>query len=424
MTLRLTTRDLVWQCGHELLQRLDNLSLHAGEHLVISGPNGSGKSRLLEVLAGYRKPSEGTLDLHGARVSVVRERPDEQLLFRQVVRELLFPLENLRLPRDDMERRLHTVARQFHLERMLNQDPFTLSGGQKQLLLLAVAAIAEPDIYLIDQPFEYLDTSAAELYQNWLITERDRGALLITSTCESTGVLGNTRTLCLEPEVTAPLTATTVSHETADTRIDYHLENLVCGYPEHPPLIKPLSLHISPGENVRISGPMGSGKTTLALTMAGLIPPKSGTIRVNGKTLACPQDFFFEQGISYAFQYPEKQLSLDTARDEINVYDDTVLLQRVEHLLPALGFTHDQLDEPLNDQPDSRRRLWALLLILALQRPLCILDEPFAGLDREHRQRLLGLLHQLSHSLVIIDHTGEVEQLPLNQNIQLPDHTA
>ena len=421
----LFTQAVTWSPMPGESERLDDLQIRNGDHLAITGPNGSGKSRLIEILAGFKNPLKGSVILGTHRTSMIRERPEAQLIFHQVERELVFPLENIGLSHLEIQEMLQVIVQVFGLQDMLFRDPFLLSGGQEQLLILAVASISRPDIYFIDQPLDYLDQRTSVFFCNWLEKERSRGAALVTASDDQPLTSSASQLIRLTSEpVRSRDSIPQITMKEKFPEISFGCRQLVCGYSGSTPLFAPLTRHFSSGDRILISGAMGTGKSTLALTLAGLIPPVSGDVLLNGKPLhfRVPRSFYSE-GITCAFQYPESQLAMDTIRDEIGIYNSDSLLYRVKLLLPLLGLSETIIDLNLRSLPNSSVRLLSLLIILALDKPVSILDEPFVGLDEVRSRNLLNLLRTMNHVLIVIDHTGHAQQLQIDQEIVLPDHS-
>jgi len=421
----LKTQSVRWKRTPEDIQVLTDLCIKANDHLAITGPNGSGKSRLLEILAGFTAPLHGEISIRTSRIGLIGERPENQLLFHNVERELLFPLENLHLPRHRINQMISEIVAEFRLHDILQKDPFLLSGGQKQLLVLAIAAVSQPDIYFIDQPLDYLDDETARFFYDWIKREQDRGAALVTASGDDSLLKSASQVIHLQcsTDFAGQSTAITSTAEVSDMQIE--LRGLVCGYPMSPPLFSPLTRTIAGGESILISGPMGSGKSTLAMTLAGIHSPVSGSILLDGQHLHHKHaSSFYQKGIIYGFQYPENQMAMETFRKEIAVYRNPALLSRTLELLPLLGLSEETIDQPLQSLSHSNVRLLSLLLIIALNKPVVIMDEPFAGLDVMHADRLLSLLTEMKQTLIIIDHTGNTGRMHIDQEIRLPIHSS
>ena len=95
------------------------------------------------------------------QVGMVFQNPAAQMLASTVEDEILFGLENLGLPRDEMDRRLNAALERFNLAEMRQRSPQTLSGGEQQKLALAAITARRPAALVLDEPLSMLDTTAA-----------------------------------------------------------------------------------------------------------------------------------------------------------------------------------------------------------------------------------------------------------------------
>lgn len=166
--------------GAEVLHGI-TLDLHPGTVTALRGPNGCGKSTLVEIIAGTRKPTAGTVRC-GGTVALVVQRIDG--------------LAGLPLTVDEVVRigtwRAGTRVRRSHARVAIRaalahvgldgweQRPFTsLSGGQRQRALLAQALVQHPDILLLDEPDAGLDSESTEHLSRLLAAEAARGATVV-----------------------------------------------------------------------------------------------------------------------------------------------------------------------------------------------------------------------------------------------------
>jgi iron complex transport system ATP-binding protein len=176
-----------------------DLALHAGRLLVVVGPNGAGKTTLLRVLSGTLRPDAGELELEGRslaalsrreiarRLAVVPQETHVPFPFR--VREMvalgrapfLGPLG-----RESAADRARTEAALAELElgELAERAYPTLSGGEKQRVLLARALVQDVPTWLLDEPTAHMDLGhrlrAWEWLRDWLGASAGRGCLLVT----------------------------------------------------------------------------------------------------------------------------------------------------------------------------------------------------------------------------------------------------
>jgi multiple sugar transport system ATP-binding protein len=143
-----------------------DLDVQSGEFLVLVGPSGCGKSTLLRMIAGLEEIDDGTISI-GDRV--VNDLPASQrnlsMVFQSyalyphmsVRKNLAFGLSNLRMPKDEIERRVAEAARILQIEPLMERKPRQLSGGQKQRVAIGRAIVREPQLFLFDEPLSNLD---------------------------------------------------------------------------------------------------------------------------------------------------------------------------------------------------------------------------------------------------------------------------
>ncbi|MEM4061952.1 MAG: ABC transporter ATP-binding protein [Desulfurococcaceae archaeon] len=147
-----------------------NLGVEKGEFVVLLGPSGCGKTTTLRIIAGLVYPDEGKVIIDGRDVTYVEpgER-DVSMVFQDyalyphmtVFDNIAFPLvvrrKKFRLSKEEISERVHKVAKMLGIDDLLDRKPLQLSGGQQQRVALARALIAEPKLWLMDEPLSNLD---------------------------------------------------------------------------------------------------------------------------------------------------------------------------------------------------------------------------------------------------------------------------
>ncbi|MEW6244106.1 MAG: ATP-binding cassette domain-containing protein [Bacillota bacterium] len=156
-----------------------SFSVDRGEFVGIIGPTGAGKTTLCRCLTGvvphiYSGKLSGEVTVNGLDVKVasiaelaqsvgfVQQDAESQLLMTDIEKEVVFPLENLGIPRGEMRRRLEYVLELVRLTPYRKRHPFYLSGGQKQRVVLASALAMNPDVLILDEATSELDPVGAE----------------------------------------------------------------------------------------------------------------------------------------------------------------------------------------------------------------------------------------------------------------------
>jgi len=149
----------------EVLKGID-LDVADGEFIVFVGPSGCGKSTLLRVIAGLEQASAGTIAIDGVDVTAMRASDRGLAMVFQsyalyphmsVYRNIAFALENMGLPRAEIEARVMRAATMLRLTDYLDRKPGALSGGQRQRVAIGRAVVRDPRIFLFDEPLSNLD---------------------------------------------------------------------------------------------------------------------------------------------------------------------------------------------------------------------------------------------------------------------------
>ena len=179
----------VYSAADEVLKGVD-LEVERGEIVSVIGPNGAGKSTLLKVIAGVLAPSRGHVRLGDTPIEGRRPREISALGVAFVPQERnVFPTlsvrENLEMggyldPRGARRRIEATFARFPLLAERRRHAARTLSGGQRQILAMAMALMVEPSLLLLDEPSAGLAPMAAErLFETIGAINRDGVAIVM-----------------------------------------------------------------------------------------------------------------------------------------------------------------------------------------------------------------------------------------------------
>ncbi|MFC4101539.1 ABC transporter ATP-binding protein [Paenibacillus xanthanilyticus] len=153
-----------------VLERID-LTLAPDEFVCVLGPSGCGKSSLLNIIAGYLKPSGGTVAIDGELYA--EPSPQVGVVFQHanlfpwlsVAGNVEFGLRMAGLPRKERREKAARYIQMVGLESAAARLPHQLSGGMKQRTALARTLATEPRIVLMDEPFSALDALTRESMQ-------------------------------------------------------------------------------------------------------------------------------------------------------------------------------------------------------------------------------------------------------------------
>jgi multiple sugar transport system ATP-binding protein len=143
-----------------------DLEVKDGEFVVFVGPSGCGKSTLLRMIAGLEEISSGEVKIDAA---VVNHIPASErglaMVFQSyalyphmsVYKNMAFGLENMGLPKAEIDKRVSNAANLLRLTEYLQRKPKALSGGQRQRVAIGRAIVRNPKICLFDEPLSNLD---------------------------------------------------------------------------------------------------------------------------------------------------------------------------------------------------------------------------------------------------------------------------
>lgn len=137
-----------------------NLSVKEGEFITIFGPNGCGKSTLMNIIAGIEEQSGGEVLFNKDSVEfgyIFQDYRPTLLPWKNAWQNIGLPLFWKGLDEKEIHERVKNMLRNLDISIDLNAYPFTLSGGQAQLVCILRSLIIKPDILISDEPFSALD---------------------------------------------------------------------------------------------------------------------------------------------------------------------------------------------------------------------------------------------------------------------------
>ena len=386
-----------------------DLDLQPGRWIALLGANGAGKSSLLKYLAGDDSPVADV-------AAIMFQDPDDQLVAFSVDAEL-------ELGRQSTD--TAALRHQYGLGDRGGLPPRLLSAGQKQRLVLAVSLAQSPRVLLCDEPTALQDTGQAA----WILDHLDQwrhetGGALVTATCDRDEAARADEIVVLQAGRIALRGA---PREFLDSKIVRDLLDPLPAVPRPAPDagaatvldvcgvtirfdgdqqgLGPFDLQVQAGERVGLTGPNGCGKSSLLSVCAGLRRPDEGLVRIAGRSLYGGPGRDLDHGLALLSpQFPEYMFTAGSVAQEIAL--DPAL---AGFDLTRLGLEVGLVERDPHALSTGQRRRLALGLVLAAGRPLLLLDEPAAALDREGRQRVLEMLETVpaAAAVVIASHDAE-----------------
>ena len=176
--------------------------------------------------------------------------------------------------------------------------------------------------------------------------------------------------------------------------------------------LKGVSLEIPEGEIVAVVGPNGSGKTTFAKHLIGLLKPTRGRVLVYGEDTREKSVAELSRLVGYVFQNPNHQIFSETVYDEVAFgprnlgFEEARVKELVESSLKLVGLEGKGEERPYMLSMGEKERL-AIASVLAMDPRLLILDEPTIGQDRSTMSKLIEVVKRLKEegrTVLLISH--------------------
>lgn len=385
----------------EQLGRLDPQSC---QHLLIDGPNFSGRSAAIG--DGARQVTEE----RGLAVIVPPEvEPALSGLMPDVESEVFLH------HRFEDAGAVSDLIRSWSLGQFYERNPYTLSGGEQTLLVLACKLALRPRFLGLDCALEQLDVANLALVQETLsdpafdllppqMRVAHNDALLILLESEkfeiSPAPCGNGRKD--GHHLPRPVLRRIVP-QPCRNRVRLEVEKLSFAYPHGPPVLSNLDIQLDPGRVYHLAGPNGAGKSTLARILCGILKPTRGSILADGR----PHNAYRTPGqlVRMHFQSPNHQVFEQTVSGELGSLTSECRRAAIE-----FSGIEPFLDADPFDLPYVLRKRLALAITLFSETPWLIFDEPTLGQDSESRSIIAGQIRSLAdagYGVIIISHNPE-----------------
>ena len=424
-----------------------DLDIAPGERVLVLGPSGSGKSTLMGGLAGLLGGAEegeatGTLTVDGVapanargRVGLLMQDPEAQVVLARVGDDVAFGMENLGVAREEIWPRVENSLEAVGLSVPLDHSTTELSGGQKQRLALASILAMGPGLLLLDEPTANLDPSGVAEVRAAVetVVESTGATMVVVEHCVDVWASLVDRVIVVADGAIAadgPLDevlaqqgdalrergiwlpgddvaaevgpAPEVAPASSEATPIARVADLTIGYDASAPVRSGIDLTIERGVSTCIVGANGAGKSTFALTLAGLLPPLEGAVEVETSdgTRGDPHEWSSKQllgRMSMVFQEPEYQFLAATVAEELAIgpraagMTEEEIAPLVDEHLEALGLTALARANPMTLSGGEKRRLSVATALISAPE-LLILDEPTFGQDRGTWLGLVRLL--------------------------------
>ncbi|HGY3715192.1 TPA: molybdate ABC transporter ATP-binding protein ModF [Citrobacter gillenii] len=444
--------------------QLNTLTLNAGDSWAFVGSNGSGKSALARALVGELPPLKGERRCQFTRITRLSFEQLQQLVSDEWQRnntDLLSPGEDdtgrttAEIILDEIKNpaRCTELAQQFGIAHLLDRRFKYLSTGETRKTLLCQALMSEPELLILDEPFDGLDVASRHQLADLLATLHQAGITLVlvlnrfdeipefvqfagvladctlTETGEKAGLLQ--QALIAQLAHSEQLTGITlpepdepsVRRTLADHEPRIVLNDGVVSYNDRP-ILHHLSWQVNPGEHWQIVGPNGAGKSTLLSLITGDHPQGYsnaltlfGRRRGSGETIWDIKKHIGYVSSSLHLEYrvstTVRNVILSGYFDSIGIYQAVSDRQRklVQQWLDILGIDKRTADAPFHSLSWGQQRLALIVRALVKHPTLLILDEPLQGLDPLNRQLIRRFVDVLigegDTQLLFVSHHAE-----------------
>jgi energy-coupling factor transport system ATP-binding protein len=468
-------------------QRREEFALHnlsfqvrAGEILLIAGASGCGKTTLMRCINGliprtYHGELLGQIHLFGKpvadmtmaelsqQVGTILQDPERQIVGSYVLNEVVFGLENLGLPRDEILQRANETLEFLSITHLRDRETFSTSGGEKQKVALAGVLSMRPRILLLDEPLASLDPMSSHEALKFFRWLADQGIAIMIVEHRVEDVLS------IDPETVLYLDNGEQQYYGAVEGllqvVDYHhiklpaLTILERSKSEPPPIFEPLlkptpaqdpllsfedvefrysqelspvlhdiNFKVFPGDVIAILGHNGAGKTTLVKHALGLLKPTQGKVLLNGKDTRSITVAQAARTVGYVFQSPTQMLFAPTVAQELEFgprnlrYDPETIKKNVEWAIHTVNLESELNSPPLALSFGQQKRI-SIAAVLAMRSRILMMDEPTAGQDYWNYLAFMDSILQMPgfDSILFITHDVDLAVIYANRIILLYD---
>ena len=430
---------------------LDNVSLkiNPGEFVVINGPSGSGKTTLARAISGilahaYGGTIVGNVSLYGkyadeyqdvtelsAKVGMVFDDADAQLIFTTVEEEILTGLETRDLPEEEVRRKLDGIYKVTCTGHLTDRAPHNLSGGQKQRVAMAAALSRETPLLVLDEATSELDKKARRQVYSLLksLTAKGHTIVLIEHMIDET-IGYATRMITMNEGkivydgVPKPEDTNYPALKKAPATLNVVLEaaHITHKFPEVLAL-DDVSVSFFKGEIAAILGENGSGKTTLVKHLNGLLRPDTGSVLIKGEDIVCKSIPEIAKHVGLVFQNPDTMLFENTREKEImfglkNIGRPDA---SAKTSLEAVGLGSKAGMNPRHLSRGERQKL-ALACVIATDQEIVIMDEPTTGLDPKESYEIMRVLTNMRNegkTILMVTHDPALAKRYADRTIEM-----
>ncbi|PWG00582.1 ABC transporter ATP-binding protein [Levilactobacillus bambusae] len=461
--VNVTVHDFTFQYDHAPRPTLNHVNVTFPDHRfsLLSGPSGTGKSTLLKSIAGLYPEFSGhqlsgtiTLGEHAVSdiaasqrsslVTLLFQDPNQQFAMDTVEHELVFALENLQVPANEINDRLDKALAFIGISQLKHRTLTQLSGGEKQKVALAIIVAMNSQVILLDEPFASVDPEARHslllnlkrlvnqgktvILADHDLTEYETIAdnvFALDSASRQIKELDRDERYQLFQPFTRPLSQQfSLPQQQPEMMSVQDLKLVQNGRL----LLGPSTFALMAHRATLITGANGTGKSTFFSALTRLTN-YTGLITYQQKNIQKIRRSRYATTVNLMFQDAETQfvnvtvneeLALSIKHSQTNFYTQ----HRIDSMLADLNLTEHR-NQVLYSLSEGQKKKVQLVCMLIMGAPVLLLDEPFKGLDYQSLQVVAQLLKsamtELGQTLIVISHQLNGLDGLFNYHLQLRD---
>ena len=426
------------------------LSIRKGEFVVLCGASGCGKSTLLRCIDHlipdfYEADMKGAVFINGKDISklsigetgelsaTVFQDPRSQFFTTNSSTEIAFGMENRGFSHELVKKRTEEIFGEYGMEKLRERDVFRLSGGERQMIAVLLAAAMDTPVILLDEPSANLDHAATMELARLLGKLKAEGKTIIVNEHRLYYLKDLADRYCyiregkiekiFSPkdmqEMTSEKLRETGLRETELERVRFNgcevlngeleldVRELSFGYTKKERILNGISFEAHAGEIIGVIGSNGSGKTTFGKLIAGLYSSSYGRISINGREQSVSS---LRNNALFIMQEAEFQFFTNSVTGELLCGRELTeeLKTSIQYWLRRLGLYEARMRHPFSLSGGQMQKLVLLTAFLS-PKQIVILDEPTAGLDRESLDVCCELIREMRKTKLVIIITHDTE---------------
>jgi energy-coupling factor transporter ATP-binding protein EcfA2 len=444
--------SLSYEASEIILKGL-SFAVKKGECILFTGRSGSGKSSIINSINGLAARCDGAaiegdirladkdignLELYeiSMLVSSVFQNPKTHFFNVNTTLELLSYLENIGLPRAEMDKRLSYMLNVFPIEHLLNRDIFMLSGGEKQILSIAASFISGTDIVVLDEPSSNLDEANIRIVREMLAKLKNEGITILV--CEHriyylmdivdriflirNGKIANEYKRCDFLKLSTKELNDLGLRDKSKTKLwvpgiskggNFEIRSLEFKFETTNKSLGIKNLALEPGKIYGIIGANGLGKSTFVRCLIGVERKSTDEIYLDGKRLSKRERLKMS---SLVMQDVNHQLFTDSVIKEVCLGIKDAQKDKAKEILLKLDLCDLQDRHPMSLSGGQKQRV-AIASVLFKNSKFVFFDEPTSGMDYANMTRISELIKEyksedklifiVSHDLEFLNATAD-----------------